>query len=318
MSHRASWLADGTLASLRRAVVQVAPELADRTLMINERVVTSDPRFFQGSAVLDGAFVVKFAWSQSAAQRIVHEGIVLVALASGSPGLRVPKVVATSVSPALLITERVSGVPLTTETASHLRGERRDCLVADLADFLAGLHRPAALAGVQAAGAALKPPQPQADTDSIRAHFGRFIEPRQRSSVARWCDWADGVLAFPSEAVLLHGDLHGHNMVWDKGTGGLRLIADFETASCGDPAYDFRYLPGQADTTDLFLDVAVAYEERTQRRVPLERVMAWHIRTVLGDALWRSEAGVGLPDGGTPASWVGDLASRMRDLGCMP
>jgi hypothetical protein len=47
-------------------------------------------------------------------------------------------------------------------------------------------------------------------------------------------------------------------------------------------------------------------------------VMAWHIRTALGDALWRSEARVGLPDGGTPASWVGDLASRMTDLGCMP
>jgi aminoglycoside phosphotransferase (APT) family kinase protein len=317
MSHQLTWLPDGTLAALRLAIAQVAPELADRRLLINERVVTTDPRFFQGSAVLDGAFVVKFAWSESPARRIVHEGVLLVALASASPGLRVPRVVATSANPALLITVRVPGGPLTTEAASGLRGERRDHLVGDLADFLAVLHRPAALAAVQAAGAALKPPEPQADTDSIRARFGRFIEPRQRPIVAQWCDWVDAVLVVPTEPVLLHGDLHGHNMAWDEATGGLRLVADFEAASLGDSAYDFRYLPGQADTNEFFLDVAAAYEQHAQRRVPLERVMAWHIRTALGDALWRSEARVALPGGGTPASWVDDLAGRMRDLGCM-
>ena len=60
-----------------------------------------------------------------------------------------------------------------------------------------------------------------------------------------------------------------------------------------DAEFDFRYLPDQASETDL------------------ERVMAWHLRTVLGDALWRSEAGVALPGGGDPSSWVDQLARRM-------
>ena len=41
--------------------------------------------------------------------------------------------------------------------------------------------------------------------------------------------------------------------------------------------------------------------------------MAWHIRTVLGDALWRTEAGVPLPGkGGTAGTWVDELDDRMR------
>jgi hypothetical protein len=42
--------------------------------------------------------------------------------------------------------------------------------------------------------------------------------------------------------------------------------------------------------------------------------MAWHLRTALADALWRSEAGVPLPDHRTPAAWVDDLAHRFAAL----
>ena len=45
---------------------------------------------------------------------------------------------------------------------------------------------------------------------------------------------------------------------------------------------------------------------------------AWHLRTALGDALWRSEAGVHLPDHRTPTEWVDDLAARFRALGINP
>ena len=46
----------------------------------------------------------------------------------------------------------------------------------------------------------------------------------------------------------------------------------------------------------------------------IERVMAWHGLTVLGDALWRTEAGVALPGGGGATSWVDDLARRLDML----
>jgi hypothetical protein len=47
----------------------------------------------------------------------------------------------------------------------------------------------------------------------------------------------------------------------------------------------------------------------------VDRIMAWHLRTVLGDALWRAEAGIPLPDRRTPVQWVDDLAARFAALG---
>lgn len=67
------WLAARSVEQLRLAVDEVMPELTGRPLVLNDRVVTSNPRYFQGSAQLDGSYVVKFAWSESAARRIAHE-----------------------------------------------------------------------------------------------------------------------------------------------------------------------------------------------------------------------------------------------------
>ena len=43
--------------------------------------------------------------------------------------------------------------------------------------------------------------------------------------------------------------------------------------------------------------------------------MAWHVLTVLGDALWRTEARVALPGGGDASTYVDDLSSRLDALG---
>lgn len=43
--------------------------------------------------------------------------------------------------------------------------------------------------------------------------------------------------------------------------------------------------------------------------------MAWNVLTVLGDALWRTEAGVALPGGGDSSSWVDDLRDRLGIIG---
>ena len=75
------------------------PELAGRSLVLNDRVVTGDPRYFQGSAILDGAYIVKFAWSEPPARRIVREGRVLAVLADACGGLAVPTVVPMAMVP---------------------------------------------------------------------------------------------------------------------------------------------------------------------------------------------------------------------------
>jgi aminoglycoside phosphotransferase (APT) family kinase protein len=139
------------------------------------------------------------------------------------------------------------------------------------------------------------------------------VKRSQLSLVDQWCDWVDEILADPPSTSLLHGDLHGYNIVWDPPSGALQLVADFESAGPGDPAFDFRYLPSQSDTVDLFREVADSYEQLNGQPLNVQRVMAWHIRTVLGDALWRTEANAPLPGGGGTASlWVDELQIRMR------
>ncbi len=50
--------------------------------------------------------------------------------------------------------------------------------------------------------------------------------------------------------------------------------------------------------------------------------MALHVRTTLGDALWRSEAGLPLllprPGGGRPGDYVDELAARFAGVGLEP
>lgn len=60
------------------------------------------------------------------------------------------------------------------------------------------------------------------------------------------------------------------------------------------------------------------YQQVSGRQLSLDRVMAWHLRTALGDALWRSEEGIPLADHRTPPEWVEDLAGRFSALGIHP
>ena len=169
------------------------PDLRRRSLVFNDRVITSDPRFFQGSAVLDGVHVVKFAWSEPPARRIVHEGRVLEALAGARGGLAIPRLVAMTRDPAMLVTRLVPGEPLSWEMASEVSGKRKLRLIEGLAGFLSLLHDQATLAAVQRDGIRLEMPEPQATTSEIRARFGRFVSVPQQVLVDQWCDWVDAV-----------------------------------------------------------------------------------------------------------------------------
>lgn len=153
---------------------------------------------------------------------------------------------------------------------------------------------------------------PPATTEVLRDRFGRWARPAQRQSVRLWCDWADAALAQPGLSVLVHGDLHGDNQVWDHGE--LRVV-DFETAGAAEPEYDLRCIPGTGPGVELLTAVMRHYRQITGRQLSAERVMAWHVRNALGDALWRSEAGIPLPDHRTPPEWVDDLSARFTALG---
>ncbi|TCO51276.1 aminoglycoside phosphotransferase (APT) family kinase protein [Kribbella antiqua] len=293
-------------AEVSAALKVVAPDLADAPVVVREPVGGDDPLWRSASAVVGGRFVVKFAWSEPAALRLAHEIAVLRALAI--PYL--PEVVASSTDPLLLVTRIVPGTALF-EVVDSID---RDHAGRQLARFLGELHDPATRKRVEAAVGELAPAALQpATTDLLRDRFDRWARADQRPAIRRWCDWADDVLASPGPSVLVHADLHGGNQVWDG--ENLRVVVDFETAGLAEPEYDLRCFPGTGPGVELLTATMRHYQDITGRALATDRVMAWHLRTALGDALWRSEAGVHLPDHRTPTEWVDDLAARFSALG---
>jgi aminoglycoside phosphotransferase (APT) family kinase protein len=305
------WLADPSETSVRQALAAAAPRLAGARIELTADVATSNPEWSSSTAIVDRSFVLKFAWSEPAAVRVARESRVLDALAR-IDGLPVPRLVGTSNAPVAFVTRLVDGTPLGFEDVRAAQPDDRDAIAEQLASFLAKLHDPLVLEAAHAA-TRLVAPQPQAPTDAIRARLPRFLDRRRTRLVLAWCDWVDGVLERPAPPpVLVHGDLHGYNQVWGRDPWALRLVADFEAAGPSDPEYDFRYVPTQEPSVELLTAIRQRYMSLTGRTIDLDRVMAWHIRTALGDALWRSEAGIALPGGGTPATYVDDIELKLR------
>jgi Phosphotransferase enzyme family len=119
--------------------------------------------------------------------------------------------------------------------------------------------------------------------------------------------------------VFVHGDFHPYNQLWDAEELRLLLVADFETSGIAEPEYDFRAIPSFGPGIDLLTSTIDEYVVLTGRRLSLERIMALHLCTSLGDALWRTEAGLPLllprAGGGTPDDYVDELASRFALAG---
>jgi len=311
------WLAECSAEAFSEALLVVAPELSGYpvTVPVPDPAAQADPLYWSSSAVVGEQFVAKFAWSRPAALRLAHEIGVLTALTREPRVPFLPEVVASSIDPLLLITRRVPGTSLF-EVADSID---RDRAGRQLAWFLVALHHPAARQRAEAVVGKLTGAQlPPATTGTLRDRFASWARPDQRRTVMRWCDWADTVLSSPGPAVLVHGDLHGDNQVWDRDE--LRLVVDFETVGAAEPEYDLRSFPGPGMGPGLELLTAVMrhYQQITGRQLSADRVMAWHLRNALGDALWRSEAGIPLADHRTPPDWVDDLAARFSALGIDP
>jgi aminoglycoside phosphotransferase (APT) family kinase protein len=309
------WLRDGSEESLRSALRVCSPELADLPITINPWHAASNPLWWSSSAVIDDRFVVKFAWSEIRAVRLWREGVVLERLRTLEPLLPVPELALLSREPALVVTHRVAGVPLSWEWASTLADVETREVARQLAAFLVRLHRmePADVVG----DLPVVTPTAQADTDSLRGRFSALVDEHRGKSVMTWCEWVDDVLhdrpGGPSN-VVVHGDLHGYNQVWDRASTSLLAVVDFEESGLADPHFDLRYLPGNSDGPQLLPAVMAAYQELSGRRLFVERVMAWHALTALGDALWRTEAGVALPGGGTATTYVDRLSRELAAL----
>jgi aminoglycoside phosphotransferase (APT) family kinase protein len=305
------WLSGPSPAAVAEALRAVAPELSRLPVDIPDPGGQDDPVWQSSSGALGEDFFLKFAWSEPAARRVLHEIRVLEALACEPAVPFLPEVVASGTDPLILVTRRVRGSSLFRVVDSV----SQDHAGMQIARFLAALHGAEARQRVEAVTGAVPAWYPLVTTSALRERFGRWVTPQQQRKVVRWCDWADEILAEPRPQVLVHGDLHGDNQVWDGGQ--LKAVLDFENAGAGEPEYELRTFPGPGMGPELELLTAVTrhYERIARRELSLERLMAWHLRQAIGDALWRSEAGLPLPDRRAPGEWVADTAARFRSLG---
>ena len=305
------WLPEPTPDAVAKALRMVAPQLSGLPVGIRGQTGPDDPVWRSMNAPLGQDFFVRFAWSRRAARFVQHEIDVLAALAAAPAVPYLPEVVASSSDPLILITRRVPGSSLFDVAASI----DPDDAGRQLARFLAALHGEEARQRAEAATGAVPAWYPLVTTATLRERFGRWVTPDQQRAVVRWCDWADETLAGPGAQVFVHGDLHGDNMVWDGGR--LRAILDFTNAGLGEPEYDLRAFPGPGlgPGVDLLTAIMGHYERISGRALSAERIMAWHLRQALGDVLWRSEAGLPLPDHGQPGEWVAGMDARFTALG---
>lgn len=308
------WLAECSAEALGEALHAVGLELSGYPVTV-PAPVGDDPLWHKASVVAGEQFIVKFAWSHPAALRLAREIGVLTTLSREPAVPFLPEVVASSTDPLLLVTRRVPGASL----FQVIDSIDRDRAGRQLAWFLAALHHRSARERAEAAIGTLPGAQlPPATAKALGDRFARWVRPEQRRAVMGWCDWADAALASPGPAVLVYGDLHGDNQVWDHDE--LRLVVDFETVGAAEPEYDLRAFPGPGMGSGVGLLTAIMghYQQITGRQLSPERVMAWHLRNALHDALWRSEAGIHLPDHRTPPEWVADLGARFSALGIDP
>ena len=320
-----SWLSEYSESALRSALRAAGGGLDRLPIELTGTNDLSRPAWASGSATIDVRFLAKFAFSEPTAIRVWHEARVLEMLGEDS-AFNVPELVTASPSPACLATRIVEGgVPLSYELVRESMPERVEAIAAELARFLANLHDPRIVdLARQRLDDPLRVPEPglQASSDELRLRFTPMIESRKRARVNRWCDWADEQLALPSEVVFVHGDFHPYNQLWDARALRLLLVADFETSGVAEPEYDFRVIPSFGPGIDLLSSTVEQYTSLTDRRLNLERIVALHLCTTLGDALWRSDAGLPLllarPGGGTPDDYVDELETRLARLGIEP
>jgi aminoglycoside phosphotransferase (APT) family kinase protein len=233
------WLAGCSVAALREALEAVAPELSGYQVTVPGPAGQEDPLWHSGCVPVGDHFFVKFAWSRPAALRLAWEIGALAALACEPKVPFLPEVAASSANPLLMITRRTPGTSLF-EVADSIDPDRA---ARQLVWFLAALHHPGARQRAEAAVGTLAGPQlPPATTRTLRQRLGTWIRPDQYRAVVRWCDWADAVLGSPGPAVLVHGDLHGDNQIWDHDE--LRLMLDSENIGAAEPEYELRGFPG--------------------------------------------------------------------------
>jgi aminoglycoside phosphotransferase (APT) family kinase protein len=191
-------------------LIDVCPEIARLPIVLSDEWEdVGNPVWARSSAFVAGEWVVKFAWSRPAAERLEREIQLLRALVDVEDGPPVARVHACGSDPVLLVCPFVPGSPVTRDAIDRYSPAQKERLAVSLARLLAQFHDPMTYNAVLQAGIKLPWHDPQATTNDLRDRLCPMLDSARRQLVAQWCDWTDAILAAPGTAALVHGDFHG-------------------------------------------------------------------------------------------------------------
>jgi Phosphotransferase enzyme family len=159
---------------------------------------------------------------------------------------------------------------------------QREVLAGSLADFLVAMHQ--CLTSDEIDDLQIPDHEPGGE-ESMRTLD--MLPPDLRRYAGELIDEADELRSArrrtSKPTVVLHNDLHFHNMVLSAPVGEVTGVWDFSSVAMGDPSDDLRCIP--AGSCDLMHRVARGYELRTGDRIDLRAAILANRIEVIFDAV---------------------------------
>lgn len=232
-------------------------------------------------------YIFRFTGSRPAAEWLAAEHRLLAAI-SGRVTARVPEPCRTDANWAFDAYPRIEGDLLAAQVCSRSLSEAsRRRIASEIGRFLAELH--AAVDLQTAHGLRLPPPgYPPFEPDLLRRTLPLLECDADRAMVREVDRLVAGALPALNSPALLHGDLHGDNLVISA-DGSLAGVIDFRAAVVADRHIDFRCLFPYEDVLDGAVD---AYNRVSPVPVDLRLCQIIGAAYELYDVTWRAEEGV--------------------------
>lgn len=206
--------------------------------------------------------VYRYPRNQNASDKLKDEIEVLERLNHISFNVSIPRIL--EHSDARTTYEYIPGDIITEEVSKTLDDKQADQIGQDLGEFLAILH---------SADADIVAGKKTKQTVSLFEYYMTRIDN------ARGEPFYDHITNLANQIkpngaqVLMHGDLHGLNMIIDPISQNLTGVIDFSEVELGDRHQDFRKI---FMTDKRFLDPSIKkYEELTQIELSKDQIIAW-------------------------------------------
>jgi aminoglycoside phosphotransferase (APT) family kinase protein len=212
------------------------------------------------------SIVYRYPRNQNAANKLLDEVAVLKGLHTLRWDTSIPKIIEHHQQYSSY--HYIPGDVLNHKTLSHLHPSDLDAIGNQLGIFLATLHaaphKIVAAKKTKQAMSLLEYYQKRIEGNAKTPHFSR-AKSRLDQLLSRF--------AASHEWVVVHGDLHGLNIVVHTNPGQLAGVIDFSEVELGDPHQDFRKL---FMVNEKLLESALKnYQTVTSKRLDIETVRLW-------------------------------------------